>query len=74
MRMFIIVFYFPKLSRLVIGHAYYVESVKKNKLFELNPREILCSTRSIREQEFAKIIGIYFEIKSSVRICCLQVN
>ena len=56
------------------GHEYYVDTVKENKLYDLNPRDIPWSTQIIREQEFAKIISIKYEIKSSITLCCLKVQ
>ena len=53
------------------GHELYINTVKEKKLFDLNPRDI---PRTIREQEFAKIIGIEFEIESSITLCCLKVK
>ena len=48
-----------------------MEVVEENKFFDLNPLDI---PRTIGEQEFAKIIGIEFEIKSSATLCCLKVK
>ena len=62
------------LFRWLIGHEYYVDTVKKKKLFEFHPLDIPWSTRTIREQEFAKVTGIEFEIKSSTTLICLKVN
>ena len=59
---------------LLIGHEYYVDAVKKKKLFKLHPRDVPWSTRTISEQEFAKIIGIEFETKLSTILICLKVN
>ena len=61
------------LFRLLIGHEYYVDTVKKKKLFKLHPRDVPWSTRPIGEQEFAKIMGIEFETKSSTTLICLKV-
>ena len=49
----------------------YINTVKEKKLFDLNPRDI---PHGIREQEFAKIIGIEFEIESSKTLCYLKVT
>ena len=43
------------------GHELYINTVKEKKLFDLNPRDI---PHGIREQEFAKLIGIEFEIEA----------
>ena len=51
-----------------------MDTVKKKKLFKFHPRDVPWSTRTIREQEFAKIIGIEFETKSSIPLICLKVN
>ena len=51
-----------------------MDTVKKRKLFKFHPRDVPWSTRAIREQEFAKIIGIEFETKSSISLICLKVN
>ena len=53
------------------GHELYINTVKEKNIFDLNPRDI---PRTIREQEFAKIIGIEFAIESSEPLCCLKVK
>ena len=51
-----------------------MEVVEQNKFFELHSRYHPRSTRAIREQEFTTIVGIEYELQSSVRLCCLTVN
>ena len=63
------IFYF-----LSAGHELYMEVVEQNKFFELHSRYHPRSTRAIREQEFTTIVGIEYELQSSVRLCCLTVN
>ena len=53
------------------GHELYINTVKEKGLFDLNPLGI---PRTIREEEFAKLIGIEFECQSSITLCCLKVK
>ena len=63
------IFYF-----LSAGHELYMKVVEENKFFELHSHYLPGSTRAIGEQEFTTIVGIEYEMQSSVRICCLTVN
>ena len=63
------IFYF-----LSAGHELYMKVVEDNRFFELHSRYLPRSTRAIGEQEFTTIVGIEYEMQSSVRICCLTVN
>ena len=44
------------------------------KLFPVDPPEHIWSNRTICEQEFAKVIGIEYEISGVYVVCVIQVN
>ena len=56
------------------GHGYYVKKVLQMKLFPVDPPEHIWSNRTICEQEFAKVIGIEYEISGVYVVCVIQVN
>lgn len=50
-----------------------MKMVAEKNVYENNPKSLPWTNRTIREQEFVKIIGIKYEIKPP-RLCCLKVT
>ncbi|XP_062982693.1 bromodomain and WD repeat-containing protein 1 isoform X3 [Elgaria multicarinata webbii] len=55
------------------GHEAYIEAVRKNKIYELNPHKEPWRKMILREQELVKIVGLRYEVGPPT-LCCLKLN
>ncbi|XP_067401337.1 bromodomain and WD repeat-containing protein 1-like [Emydura macquarii macquarii] len=53
------------------GHEAYIEAVRKNDIYELNPHKEPWRKMVLRDQELVKIVGIRYEIGPPT-LCCLK--
>ncbi|XP_043363165.1 bromodomain and WD repeat-containing protein 1 isoform X2 [Dermochelys coriacea] len=53
------------------GHEAYIEAVKKNNIYELNPHKEPWRKMVLRDQELVKIVGIRYEVGPPT-LCCLK--
>ncbi|XP_020710625.2 PH-interacting protein isoform X2 [Athalia rosae] len=67
--------YYPQMGDEIVyfrqGHQFYIDAVRKKKVYELSPRCEPWSKMNIRAQEFVKVVGIKYEIRPP-RLCCLK--
>ncbi|XP_048348579.1 bromodomain and WD repeat-containing protein 1 isoform X2 [Sphaerodactylus townsendi] len=55
------------------GHEAYIEAVRKNNIYELNPHKEPWRKMVLREQELVKIVGIHYEVGPPT-LCCLKLT
>ncbi|XP_053168906.1 bromodomain and WD repeat-containing protein 1 isoform X2 [Hemicordylus capensis] len=55
------------------GHEAYIEAVRKNNIYELNPHKEPWRKMILREQELVKIVGIRYEVGPPT-LCCLKLT
>ncbi|KAM3836751.1 bromodomain and WD repeat-containing protein 1 isoform 2-T2 [Vipera latastei] len=55
------------------GHEAYIEAVRKNNIYELNPQKEPWRKMVLRDQEFVKIVGIHYEVGPPT-LCCLKLT
>ncbi|XP_066478380.1 bromodomain and WD repeat-containing protein 1 isoform X2 [Tiliqua scincoides] len=55
------------------GHEAYIEAVRKNNIYELNPHKEPWRKMVLREQELVKIVGIHYEVGPPA-LCCLKLT
>ncbi|XP_066555723.1 bromodomain and WD repeat-containing protein 3 isoform X2 [Amia ocellicauda] len=55
------------------GHEAYVEAVRRNNLYSLNPEKQSWRKMDLRDQEFVKITGIKYEVCPPT-LCCLKLS
>ncbi|XP_054829119.1 bromodomain and WD repeat-containing protein 1 isoform X2 [Eublepharis macularius] len=55
------------------GHEAYLEAVRKNSIYELNPHKEPWRKMVLREQELVKIVGIHYEVGPPT-LCCLKLT
>ncbi|XP_063161419.1 bromodomain and WD repeat-containing protein 1 [Candoia aspera] len=55
------------------GHEAYIEAVRKNNIYELNPHKEPWRKMTLREQELVKIVGIRYEVGPPT-LCCLKLT
>ncbi|CAH6792596.1 bromodomain and WD repeat-containing protein 1 isoform X1 [Phodopus roborovskii] len=53
------------------GHEAYIEAVRRNKIYELNPNKEPWRKMELRDQELVKIVGIRYEVGPPT-LCCLK--
>ncbi|XP_075768112.1 bromodomain and WD repeat-containing protein 1 isoform X2 [Pelodiscus sinensis] len=53
------------------GHEAYIEAVRKNNIYELNPHKEPWRKMVLRDQELVKIVGIRYEVGPPT-LCCLK--
>ncbi|XP_037687468.1 bromodomain and WD repeat-containing protein 1-like isoform X2 [Choloepus didactylus] len=53
------------------GHEAYIEAVRRNNIYELNPNKEPWRKMDLRDQELVKIVGIRYEIGPPT-LCCLK--
>uniref|UniRef100_A0A8C8S822 Bromodomain and WD repeat domain containing 1 n=1 Tax=Pelusios castaneus TaxID=367368 RepID=A0A8C8S822_9SAUR len=53
------------------GHEAYIEAVRKNNIYELNPQKEPWRKMVLRDQELVKIVGIRYEVGPPT-LCCLK--
>ncbi|KAF3816064.1 hypothetical protein GH733_016166 [Mirounga leonina] len=53
------------------GHEAYIEAVRRNKIYELNPNKEPWRKMDLRDQELVKIVGIRYEVGPPT-LCCLK--
>lgn len=53
------------------GHEAYIDAVRKNKAYELNPSKEPWRKTDLRDQELVKIVGIRYEVGPPT-LCCLK--
>ncbi|KAM5281188.1 bromodomain and WD repeat-containing protein 1 [Ctenodactylus gundi] len=53
------------------GHEAYVEAVRRNNIYELNPNKEPWRKMELRDQELVKIVGIRYEVGPPT-LCCLK--
>ncbi|XP_074069963.1 bromodomain and WD repeat-containing protein 1 isoform X2 [Macrotis lagotis] len=53
------------------GHEAYVEAVRRNKIYELNPCKEPWKKMDLRDQELVKIVGMRYEVGPPT-LCCLK--
>ncbi|KAK2507744.1 hypothetical protein MC885_000988, partial [Smutsia gigantea] len=53
------------------GHEAYIEAVRRNNIYELNPNKEPWRKMDLRDQELVKIIGIRYEVGPPT-LCCLK--
>uniref|UniRef100_A0A8B9SSK7 Bromodomain and WD repeat domain containing 1 n=1 Tax=Anas platyrhynchos TaxID=8839 RepID=A0A8B9SSK7_ANAPL len=53
------------------GHEAYIEAVRRNKIYELNPHKEPWRKVVLRDQELVKIVGIRYEVGPPT-LCCLK--
>ncbi|XP_062454999.1 bromodomain and WD repeat-containing protein 1 isoform X1 [Rhea pennata] len=53
------------------GHEAYVEAVRRNNIYELNPQKEPWRKVVLRDQELVKIVGIRYEVGPPT-LCCLK--
>ncbi|CAH1970957.1 unnamed protein product [Acanthoscelides obtectus] len=67
--------YYPQMGDEVVyfpqGHHLYLDAVERNKIYEVSVNDLPWNKIIIRDHEFAKVIGIQYEIKPP-RLCCLK--
>ncbi|XP_060626304.2 bromodomain and WD repeat-containing protein 1 isoform X2 [Anolis sagrei] len=55
------------------GHESYLEAVRKNNIYQLNPHKEPWRKIVLREQELVKIVGIRYEVGPPT-LCCLKLT
>ncbi|KAH0624828.1 hypothetical protein JD844_032667 [Phrynosoma platyrhinos] len=55
------------------GHEAYIEAVRKNNIYQLNPHKEPWRKMVLREQELVKIVGIRYEVGPPT-LCCLKLT
>ncbi|KAM9694760.1 bromodomain and WD repeat-containing protein 1 isoform 4-T4 [Trichechus inunguis] len=55
------------------GHEAYVEAVRRNNIYELNPNKEPWRKMDLRDQELVKIVGIRYEVGPPT-LCCLKLG
>nr|XP_008105713.1 PREDICTED: bromodomain and WD repeat-containing protein 1 isoform X2 [Anolis carolinensis] len=55
------------------GHESYIEAVRKNNIYKLNPHKEPWRKVVLREQELVKIVGIRYEVGPPT-LCCLKLT
>uniref|UniRef100_A0A8C5S3A8 Bromodomain and WD repeat domain containing 1 n=1 Tax=Laticauda laticaudata TaxID=8630 RepID=A0A8C5S3A8_LATLA len=55
------------------GHEAYIEAVRKNNIYELNPQKEPWRKMVLRDQELVKIVGIHYEVGPPT-LCCLKLT
>ncbi|XP_058040935.1 bromodomain and WD repeat-containing protein 1 isoform X1 [Ahaetulla prasina] len=55
------------------GHEAYIEAVRKNNIYELNPQKEPWRKMVLRDQELVKIVGIRYEVGPPT-LCCLKLT
>ncbi|KAG5885604.1 hypothetical protein JTB14_024785 [Gonioctena quinquepunctata] len=67
--------YYPQLGDEIVyfmqGHQLYLNAVEIKKIYEISIKELPWYKMTIRDHEFAKVIGIQYEMKPP-RLCCLK--
>nr|CAI5864220.1 unnamed protein product [Callosobruchus analis] len=67
--------YYPQMGDEVVyfpqGHHLYLDAVERNQVYEVSVNDLPWNKIIIRDHEFAKVIGIQYEIKPP-RLCCLK--
>uniref|UniRef100_A0A7N9IBH9 Bromodomain and WD repeat domain containing 1 n=1 Tax=Macaca fascicularis TaxID=9541 RepID=A0A7N9IBH9_MACFA len=53
------------------GHEAYIEAVRRNNIYELNPNKEPWRKMDLRDQELVKIVGIRYEVGPPT-LCCLK--
>uniref|UniRef100_A0A8C6JF33 Bromodomain and WD repeat-containing protein 1 n=1 Tax=Melopsittacus undulatus TaxID=13146 RepID=A0A8C6JF33_MELUD len=53
------------------GHEAYIEAVRRNNIYELNPHKEPWRKVDLRDQELVKIVGIRYEVGPPT-LCCLK--
>ncbi|OXB68605.1 hypothetical protein ASZ78_014252 [Callipepla squamata] len=53
------------------GHEAYIEAVRRNNIYELNPHKEPWRKVELRDQELVKIVGIRYEVGPPT-LCCLK--
>ncbi|XP_051006254.1 bromodomain and WD repeat-containing protein 1 [Acomys russatus] len=53
------------------GHEAYIEAVRRNNVYELNPNKEPWRRMDLRDQELVKIVGIRYEVGPPT-LCCLK--
>ncbi|XP_008825134.2 bromodomain and WD repeat-containing protein 1 isoform X2 [Nannospalax galili] len=53
------------------GHEAYIEAVRRNNIYELNPHKEPWRKMDLRDQELVKIVGIRYEVGPPT-LCCLK--
>ncbi|KAM7131588.1 bromodomain and WD repeat-containing protein 1 isoform 1-T1 [Ciconia maguari] len=53
------------------GHEAYIEAVRRNNIYELNPHKEPWRKVALRDQELVKIVGIRYEVGPPT-LCCLK--
>uniref|UniRef100_A0A4X2M7Y3 Bromodomain and WD repeat-containing protein 1 n=1 Tax=Vombatus ursinus TaxID=29139 RepID=A0A4X2M7Y3_VOMUR len=53
------------------GHEAYVEAVRRNNIYELNPNKEPWKKMDLRDQELVKIVGMRYEVGPPT-LCCLK--
>ncbi|XP_073928735.1 bromodomain and WD repeat-containing protein 1 isoform X2 [Castor canadensis] len=53
------------------GHEAYIEAVRRNNIYELNPNKEPWRKMELRDQELVKIVGIRYEVGPPT-LCCLK--
>ncbi|XP_036098678.1 bromodomain and WD repeat-containing protein 1 isoform X1 [Molossus molossus] len=53
------------------GHEAYIEAVRRNNIYELNPNKEPWRKIDLRDQELVKIVGIRYEVGPPT-LCCLK--
>ncbi|XP_036205999.1 bromodomain and WD repeat-containing protein 1 isoform X2 [Myotis myotis] len=53
------------------GHEAYIEAVRRNDIYELNPNKEPWRKMDLRDQELVKIVGIRYEVGPPT-LCCLK--
>ncbi|KAG8136513.1 hypothetical protein E2320_005088 [Naja naja] len=55
------------------GHEAYIEAVRKNNIYELNPQKEPWRKMVLRDQELVKIVGMHYEVGPPT-LCCLKLT
>ncbi|XP_049730815.1 bromodomain and WD repeat-containing protein 1 isoform X2 [Elephas maximus indicus] len=55
------------------GHEAYIEAVRRNNIYELNPNKEPWRKMDLRDQELVKIVGIRYEVGPPT-LCCLKLG
>lgn len=67
--------YYPQMGDEIVyfrqGHKFYIDAVKKKKVYELGPKCEPWSKMNIKAMEYVKVVGIKYEIRPP-RLCCLK--
>ncbi|XP_021041176.1 bromodomain and WD repeat-containing protein 1 [Mus caroli] len=53
------------------GHEAYIEAVRRNNIYELNPHKEPWRKMDLRDQELVKIVGLRYEVGPPT-LCCLK--